>query len=228
MAIDERRGAGSETGQESPDPTDDAQLVAALRRGDEAAFVTLVDRYHATLVRLAAMYVRDRAVADEVVQETWLGVLRGIDRFEARSSLRTWLFRILTNQAKRRGAREGRSVSFSSLSQRDAEGDERAVTPESFLPAGDPDAGHWAGQLQDWKRSPEDEVLSQEVRSLVGREIEGLPPGQRMVIALRDVEGWGAAEVCGALGISETNQRVLLHRARSKVRRALDCYLGGT
>ena len=215
-------------GREPAAEDDDRRLVAALRRGDDAAFAALLDRYHAPLVRLASLYVADPAVAEEVVQETWLGVLRGIDRFEGRAAFKTWLFRILTNQAKRRGAREGRSVSFSSLSQRDAEGDERAVAPERFVPAGDPDAGHWAGQLQDWKRSPEDEVLSQEVRSLVGREIEGLPPGQRMVIALRDVEGWGAAEVCGALGISETNQRVLLHRARSKVRRALDCYLGGT
>jgi RNA polymerase sigma-70 factor (ECF subfamily) len=225
MALEER---AVRSAPDSHAVAEDHRLLEAMRNGNEGAFIALVERYQAPLARLAMVYVGDPAVAEEVVQETWIGVLRGVERFEGRAAFKTWLFRILTNQAKRRGAREGRSVSFSSLSRRDAEGDERAVAPECFLPADDPDAGHWAGQLQDWKRSPEDDVLSQEVRSLVGREIEGLPPGQRMVIALRDVEGWGAAEVCGALGISETNQRVLLHRARSKVRRALDCYLGGT
>ena len=203
-------------------------LLEALRNGDEGSFIALVERYRSPLVRLAMVYVGDPAVAEEVVQETWIGVLRGIERFEGRAAFKTWLFRILTNQAKRRGAREGRSVPFSSLADLGARGDEPAVAPECFLPAGGPDAGHWAIHLRDWRRSPEDEVLSHEVQALVRRAIEDLPPGQRVVIAMRDVEGWPAAEVCEALDISEVNQRVLLHRARAKVRRVLDRYLEGT
>ncbi len=227
MAIDERRGAPVETGRESPDPIDDARLVAALRRGDEAAFVTLVDRYHATLSRLAAMYVRDRAVADEVVQETWLGVLRGIDRFEGRASLRTWLARILINRAKSHGKCERRAVPFSSLgASDDANLAGSAIDPARFLPPGHPSAGHWASALVSWDEDPEGRLLSREAEACVEQAIAALPPNQRAVITLRDVEGWTAGEVCHALGLSETNQRQLLHRARSKVRRALEQELG--
>ena len=227
MAIDERRGAASESGQESPDPIDEARLVAALRRGDEAAFVTLVDRYHATLVRLASMYVRDRAVADEVVQETWLGVLRGIDRFEERSSLRTWMFRILTNQAKHHAVREGRTIPFAALARADADEGGPAVEPDRFLPPGHKWGGHWGAPPQRWDEMPEDCFLSGESLATIHQAIRDLSPGQREVVSLRDVEGWTAEEVCNALGLSETNQRVLLHRARSNVRRALARHFEG-
>ena len=205
----------------------DRRLVAALRRGDDAAFAALLDRYHAPLVRLASLYVADPAVAEEVIQETWLGVLRGIDRFEGRSSFKTWLCRILTNLAKRRGAREARTVPFSALSRPGADGAGPAVDPGRFLPPGDAWAGHWAGDLRDWGRLPEEALLAQEALAHVRRAIAALPPNQRLVVTMRDVEGWTAGEVCGALAISEANQRVLLHRARSGVRRALERYLEG-
>lgn len=222
-----------EGGSVQPDPATsttgkDWNLVCALRDGDEAAFAALLERYHAPLVRLAALYVPNLAVAEEVVQETWVGVLRGIDGFAGRASFKTWLCRILINQAKRRGAREGRSVPFSALVQAETEDDEAAVDPDRFLPPGHEDAGHWASQLRDWRETPEDVLLAQETRAHVQRAIADLPPGQRLVITMRDIEGWSAAEVCNALTLTETNQRVLLHRARSRVRRALECYLEGT
>jgi RNA polymerase sigma-70 factor (ECF subfamily) len=204
---------------------DDEQLLLALRRRDEQAFTTLVDRYHARLVRLASLFVANQAVAEEVAQETWIGVLQGIDRFEGRSSFRTWLFRILTNQAKRRGQREARSIPFAAFSQADVDDAEPAVAPERFLPAGDEWAGHWVSYPQNWRELPEEEFLSHETRALVQQAIDALPLNQRMVITLRDVEGFPAAEVCNALAISETYQRVLLHRARSKVRGQLEQYL---
>jgi RNA polymerase sigma-70 factor, ECF subfamily len=204
---------------------DDEQLLLALRRRDEQAFTTLVDRYHARLVRLASLFVANQAVAEEVAQETWIGVLQGIDRFEGRSSFRTWLFRILTNQAKRRGQREARSIPFAAFSQADVDDGEPAVAPERFLPAGDEWVGHWVSYPQNWRELPEEEFLSQETRALVQQAIAALPMNQRMVITLRDVEGFPSAEVCNALAISETYQRVLLHRARSKVRGQLEQYL---
>ena len=206
---------------------DDEQQLLALRRRDEQAFAALVDRYHARLVRLAGLFVADQAVAEEVAQETWIGVLQGIDRFEGRSSFRTWLFRILTNQAKRRGQREARSMPFAALSPADADDGEPAVAPERFLPAGDEWAGHWVSYPRNWRETPEERFLSQETRALVQQAIETLPPQQRLVITLRDVEGFPSAEVCNALAISGTYQRVLLHRARSKVRGQLEHYLEG-
>jgi RNA polymerase sigma-70 factor (ECF subfamily) len=200
----------------------DAQLVAALRGGDEHAFRQLVRQHHEALVRVALMYVSTRAVAEEVVQETWLAVIRGLDRFEGRSSLKTWIFRILTNIAKTRAQREGRTLPFSALERPDAV-PEPAVGPERFLP---PDharwPGHWAAKPEPW---PEERLLAGETRAVVEHAIEQLPPAQRAVISLRDVEGWSSEETCNALGLSETNQRVLLHRARSKVRQALEDYL---
>ena len=204
---------------------DDARLVEALRRGDEAAFVSLVERYHQALLRVARLYVAQPAVAEEVVQETWLGLLQGLERFEARSSLKTWLFRILTNRAKTRAGREGRSVPFSALEAAAAEPAEPAVEPERFLPADRPGAGHWASLPRRWDDVPETRLLSAETRAQLDAAIAALPPSQQLVISLRDVEGWSADEVCNALAITETNQRVLLHRARSKVRRALERYL---
>ena len=201
---------------------DDARVVKALRARDESVFEMLMREYNPSLLRVAQIYVTSRAVAEEVVQETWLGVLNGIDRFEARSSLKTWIFRILTNIAKTRAQREGRTLPFSALERPDAV-PEPAVGPERFLP---PDharwPGHWAAKPEPW---PEERLLAGETRAVVEHAIEQLPPAQRAVISLRDVEGWSSEETCNALGLSETNQRVLLHRARSKVRQALEDYL---
>ncbi len=194
---------------------DDARLVERLRARDEAAFAELVRRHNASLLRVARLFVPTAAIAEDVVQDAWLGVLRGIDRFEGRSSLKTWIFRILTNTAKTRGQREGRSIPFSALED---EGTfEPTVERERF--AG---AGHWATPPRAW---PEERLLSNETREVIESAIERLPPSQRAVITLRDVEGWSADDVRNALELSETNQRVLLHRARAKVRRALEHYL---
>jgi RNA polymerase sigma-70 factor (ECF subfamily) len=204
----------------------DLALVAALRRGDETAFAMLVERYQPAMLRIARMYVATRAVAEEVVQEAWVGVLKGLDRFEGRSSLRTWIFRILVNTAKTRGQREARSVPFSSIWMADTDG-EPAVEPDRFLPQGHPlSPGHWADLPVGWESAPEERLLSQETLAEVSRAIETLPPNQREVIRMRDVLGWPSSDVCNALDISQTNQRVLLHRARAKVRRALEGYLG--
>jgi RNA polymerase sigma-70 factor (ECF subfamily) len=204
---------------------DDAALVAALQRGDSDAFETLIDRYHAAMVRVAGLYVRDRQVAQEVVQETWLAVVEGIERFEGRSSLKTWLFRILTNRAKTRAVREGRSLPFSAVAGPDS-ADEPAVDPDRFLDPNDPQApGAWASPPRGWETLPEERLLSRETLQRIAGAIEGLPAAQREVIRLRDVEGWDAEEVAAALDITDGNQRVLLHRARSKVRQALEDYL---
>ena len=201
------------------------KLVQALRAGDEAAFEALIERYHASLVRLAMLYVSDRAIAEDVTQETWLGVLEGLPRFEGRASLKTWLFRILTNRAKTRGQRESRSIPFSAFWDPDAEPAEPAVSPERFLPDDNPvTPHHWAVKPAAWDEIPEEYFLTRETLAHVQKAIEALPPSQREVITLRDIEGWTADEVCNALEISETNQRVLLHRARARVRRTLEVY----
>ncbi len=219
--------AWAETGRPAGPPSaEDARLVASLRGGDERAFALLIDRYHASLVRLASVYVRDRAVAEEVAQETWLGVVRGIDRFQGRSSLKTWIFRILTNIAKTRGERERRTVPFTSLASFDDE-NEPSVAPERFLEASHPVwPGHWASPPTSWEEIPERRLASAETLAVIRDAIDALPPLQAQVISLRDVEGWTSEEVCDLLGLSEVNQRVLLHRARSKVRRVLEDYLG--
>ena len=210
---------------EAPDVTDpDAALLAGLRAGDEAAFEELVDRYSSSMLRVARMYVPSQAVAEEVVQETFLGVLTGIERFEGRSSLKTWLFRILVTRARTRGERERRTVPFAALAGREAEGDEPAVAAERFLAADHPSADHWAAPPERWDESPERSLQSAETLRVVRDAVEGLPPMQRLVITMRDLEGWGSDEVRNALEISETNQRVLLHRARSKVRAELEAY----
>jgi RNA polymerase sigma-70 factor (ECF subfamily) len=206
-----------------PDREDERALVAALRRGEEAAFVGLVERYGASLLRLARTFVRDRAVAEEVVQETWLAVLNGIDRFEGRSSLKTWIFQILSNRARTRAVRERRSAPFSALAG-DGEGDEPAVDADRFRPAGDRWAGHWAAAPSDWSHLPEERLLGRETLDRLYEAIQALPPRQAEVLALRDIEGWEPEEVCAALGITDGNQRILLHRARSKVRAALERY----
>ena len=204
---------------------DDPALLAALRNGEEAAFAGLIDRYGGAMLRIAMIYVPSRAIAEEVVQETWLGVLQGLNRFEQRSSIKTWIFRILTNRAKTRGGRERRSVSFSAFEDSDADAFEPAVAPERFLP---PEherwPGHWATRPQSWDNL-EQHLLAQETRAHIDAAIAALPANQRSVISLRDVEGLSTDEVCGILDISEGNQRVLLHRARSKIRAALEQYL---
>ena len=208
------------------DGEDERALPAALRDGDEAAFTGLVERHHAALTRVAMLYVRDAAVVEEVVQETWLGVLEGLHRFEGRSSLKTWMFRILTNTAKTRAARERRSVPISALGAARPEGDEPAVEPERFLDSNHSRwPGRWATPPRSWAALPEERLLAQETLARLAEAIADLAPAQREVIRLRDVEGWAPAEVCEVLGVSEGNQRVLLHRARTKVRRALERYL---
>jgi len=199
----------------------DEQILTALKRGDERAFCELVERHQSLMLRVARRYVRSPAVAEEVVQETWLGVLRGLDRFEGRAALKTWIFRILTNRALSRAEREGRTVPFSSF----ADDDEPAVDPDRFRPEGDQWPGGWKTFPPSWDGLPEERLIARETLALVGEAIAGLPERQHLVILMRDIEGWDADEVCQALAISEANQRVLLHRARSKVRRSLEAYL---
>jgi RNA polymerase sigma-70 factor (ECF subfamily) len=208
----------------SADP--DAELLARLRCGDELAFRTLVERYTALMLRVARLHVRDRQAAEEVVQETWLAVVKGLERFEGRSTLKTWLFRILTNRAKTRGEREARSIPFSALVTTDINADEPAVNPDRFQGAAERWPGGWSFPPARWETLPQERLLSQETMQRVAQAIEQLPPAQRTVIRLRDVEGWHSDEVCEMLGLSHGNQRVLLHRARSKVRSALERYLG--
>ena len=202
---------------------EDARTVAALRAGDEATFTRLVRMHHASLLRVALIYVPSRASAEDVLQETWLAVLHGLDGFEGRSSLKTWIFRILANKAKTRAERDGRTLPFSALQPERVP--EPAVAPDRFLPPEHPRwPGHWASRPAPCD-VPEEELLGKETRVRVAAAIEALPPSQRAVISLRDVEGWSAQEVGDALGLTEANQRVLLHRARAKVRRALEPYL---
>src|SRR5262245_60890011 len=203
---------------------DEERLVARLRAGDDAAFVELVERHHASMLRLAMTWVSTRDVAEEVVQDTWMGVLRGLSRFEGRSSLRTWIFRILANRARTAGQREARSVPFASLGDPGAEADGAAVDPDRFLAEG-PHAGHWAVPPRTWAPDPSDRLLSAEALTVIRRAVDALPPSQRAVITLHDAQGFPPTEICALLEISEGNQRVLLHRARSRVRAALDAYL---
>jgi RNA polymerase sigma-70 factor (ECF subfamily) len=198
----------------------DEETLVALRRGDERVFVELVQQHQDLMLRVASRYVRNRTVAEEVVQETWLGVLSGIERFEGRASLKTWIFRIVTNRAITRAQREARAVPFSSLGDEGA--DEPAVDPDRFRPAGDRWPGHWQCNPEPL---PEQRLLDRETLAMVEAAIAELPERQHSVIVMRDVEGWSAEEVCQALAISEANQRVLLHRARSKVRNCLEAYL---
>jgi len=202
--------------------TEDHELVQRLREGDESAFAELIDSYGATMVRVAQMYVRDRGTAEEVVQETWLAVLQGIDRFEGRSSLKTWIFRILSNRAKTRGQRESRTVPFSAVAAADEAAGEPSVEPERFFGRDSETPFAWAAPPVGW---PEEKVLSREALDVVRMAIDALPDAQREVIRLRDVAGWSPEEVAEALEITDGNQRVLLHRARSVVRAALEDYL---
>jgi len=204
--------------------TDDEELVRALLAGDEDAFMAVVRRYNGLMLRVALGYVRTQAVAEEVVQETWCAVLAGIDRFEGRAALKTWIMRILTNRAKTRGQREARCVPFSSLAGAEDD-DGPAVDPDRFLPADHPRyPGHWAAAAAEWSQMPDERMLAGEVRERIRAAIETLPARQQAVIALRDIEGWSPEEICDVLELSEGNQRVLLHRARSRVRTELERY----
>jgi RNA polymerase sigma-70 factor (ECF subfamily) len=205
----------------------DGELLERLRAGDEDAFMTLVDRYGPLMLRIALTHVRTRAVAEEVVQEAWLGVLQGLDRFEGRSSLKTWILRIVANRARTRGEREARSVPLSSLGP-DAGEDEPAVDPHRFLPGDHPlYPGGWAIPPRSWARLPEERLLAAETLQQVRAAIATLPARQQEVIVLRDVEGWDPEEVSAALELTAGNQRVLLHRARSRVRYELERYFDG-
>jgi RNA polymerase sigma-70 factor (ECF subfamily) len=211
----------------SSDSSEDAALVERLRKRDEASFLEIVQRHHGGLLRLAQTFVNNRAIAEEVAQETWVAVLQGIDRFEGRSSLKTWIFQILINRAKTRGVREARSINFSAMSDVDSESGYCSVDPSRFLSSDDPHhPGDWVSQPQDWDRTPEQLLLSQECWILIEQAIASLPELQKEVITLRDVQGWDNEEICVVLRITECNCRVLLHRARSRVRQALENYLG--
>jgi len=200
----------------------DRELTEALRRGDEDAFRSLVLTHGPGLRRMARLYVAEESV-DDVVQETWIVVVRSIGRFEGRSTLRTWIFGILVNIARRHAARGGRTIPFSSV----------ALADERYGGAVDPDRlnhpvlghGYWPAP-PTWPRDPQSSALAAETRQVVAAAIRDLPPAQREVMTLRDVEGWPAEEVCALLRISDVNQRTLLHRARVSVRRALEEYLG--
>ena len=216
--------AGDDAPIASPATREEVALVEALRLGDEKAFAALIDMYHSSLLRLAMSYVATREQAEDAVQETWLGVLNGIDKFEGRSSLKTWIFRILVNRAKTKGVRERRSVPFCSL-KGDGDEHEPSVDPGRFQD-GTPAAGFWSAPPESWTGIPEDRLLSGETREIVDEAIGALPDQQRAVITLRDIKGFTAQEACDLLGVTEANQRVLLHRARSKVRARLEEYLG--
>jgi RNA polymerase sigma-70 factor, ECF subfamily len=209
--------------RESP-PQDETTIVEALLRGDEHAFEWLVQQHHTTLVRLALRYVRDPAIAEEVAQETWLHVLKGLPRFQLRSSLKTWMTQILMNRARTRARRDRRSLPFTDTWLATLADGESAVDQDRFVPSdSSTNADRWASAPTPFL--PEERVLADETQAIVERAIEALPVAQREVITLRDIEGRSATEVCNTLGLTETNQRVLLHRARSRVRAALEPYL---
>ena len=189
------------------------ELIQRLRAGDEQAFVVLVRRYHDSMIRLASSFVPSRAVAEEVVQDTWMGVVRGIGNFEGRSSLRTWLFRILVNRARTAGTRERRSVAIGDA--------EPAVDPSRF-----DEAGAWQSPPEQWVEEADDRLRSGKLAGRVRSVIEELPARQREVVTLRDVEGLSSDEVCHVLEITDGNQRVLLHRGRSRVRQVLETEFG--
>ena len=202
---------------------DDSELVPRLRSGDSEAFRSLVTTYHPKMIRVAQTYVRSRAVAEEVVQDTWVAVMKGIDGFEGRASLKTWMFRVLANQARARGEREHRTIPMSSLMS-ELDDEQPSVAVERF--AGPAGRGMWAQPPERWSDQPEARTMSGATFAIVASTVQKLPENQQRVFVLRDMEGWSSAEVREALEISEVNQRVLLHRARSKVRAALEAEMG--
>lgn len=213
---------GEETTPTAPADADEARLVERLVAGEEHAFAALVSKLGPGMLRLASSLLRDRGAAEEVVQETWVAALEGLASFERRSSLKTWLFRILVNRAKTRRARDARTVSLPSMDE----------PPEEDAPAVDPARfgadGHWSAPPVAWPgNTPERLVLLAESRAAISEALALLPERQRSVVVLRDVEGWSSEEVRAALDLTEANQRVLLHRGRSRMRAALEAYLSG-
>jgi RNA polymerase sigma-70 factor (ECF subfamily) len=200
----------------------DEHVVAALRAGDEQAFRDLFARSYPMMKRIARGYVSSDAVAEEVVQETWTAVLTGLDRFQGRSALGTWIFSILTNQAKSHGAREGRALPLSAVGREGEE--EPAVTPDRFQTDDDAWPGHWATPPRPWQK-PERRLLALEAREHLKQALAELPERQRVIVGLRDIEGFSAEEVCTLLEVTQENQRVLLHRGRSRLRATLEEYL---
>lgn len=198
---------------------EDARVVRRLRAGDEAAFEQLVQRHHGEMFALARTFTKNHAIAEEVVQETWLAVLTSIDRFEGRAALKTWIFRILANTAMTRAGREARITPYASL--------EEVSNGPSVDPARFSASGHWTAMPNSWDRIPESGLLGRETIDVVRRAIEELPPRQAQVIAMRDIAGFTAEEVATELGVSTGNQRILLHRARSHVRAALERHIDG-
>jgi RNA polymerase sigma-70 factor (ECF subfamily) len=196
-----------------PAPDSDEDLLRRLRAGDERAFVVLVERYNDPMLRVAGSYVPSHAVAEEVVQDTWLAVLRGIDRFEGRSSVRTWLFTILVNRARSTGVREHRTIPVADAGP--------VVDASRFGPS-----GAWAEPPERWIEEAESRMAAGKLAALLKSAIDGLPGRQRDVVLLRDVEGMSSVEVCEVLAITEANQRVLLHRGRGKLRQVLESELG--
>jgi RNA polymerase sigma-70 factor (ECF subfamily) len=203
----------------------EGQLLARLRQGNESAFDQLVNQHHGALIRMARGYVADRGVAEEVVQDTWMAVIEGLNRFEGRSSLRTWIFGIMIHKAKDRGAREKRHTTFSAFESYDDDNEE-AVDPSRFQHSGEW-AGHWAFPPHPWDdQTPEKLLASQQAVNAMNRAIEALPLTLKEVLILRDVEGVESKEICELLEITETNLYVRLHRARERVRAAVEIYLG--
>jgi RNA polymerase sigma-70 factor, ECF subfamily len=200
----------------------DEQTLAALRAGDERTFRELFARSYPMMKRVARAYVASDAVAEEIVQETWVAIVTGLDRFEGRSALGTWIFSILSNQAKTHSARERRSVPFSCATPGDAE--EPAVDPDRFQKDDEAWPGHWATPPRPWQK-PERRLLSLEARDRLKAALAQLPERQRLIVGLRDIEGLSAEEVCKLLDLSQENQRVLLHRGRSRLRAVLEEYL---
>jgi RNA polymerase sigma-70 factor, ECF subfamily len=206
----------------APAALSDEQTVAALRAGDERTFRDLFARSYAMMKRVARTYVASDAVAEEVVQETWIAVVAGIERFEGRSALGTWIFSILTNQAKSHSTREKRAVPFSSIAPSDA--NEPTVDPDRFQKDDEAWPGHWATPPRPWQK-PERRLLSLEARERLKAALAQLPERQRLIVGLRDIEGRSGEEVCECLGLSQENQRVLLHRGRSRLRAVLEEYV---
>jgi RNA polymerase sigma-70 factor (ECF subfamily) len=207
---------------------DETALVEALRQGDRDAFATLVDANSPWMMRIALSHVSTRASAEDAVQEAWLRCLNGLDGFEGRSALKSWLFVIVTNCARRRAERDSRSVPFSELARREAERSEPEALEGRFFDDSHPRwPGGWTSFNRSWESLPEQRLLAGEVSERIESAAARLPEGQRAVFLLRDVEGWGSEEVCNALGISGSNQRVLLHRARHTIRAVLEDYLEG-
>lgn len=207
---------------------DDEQVIAGLQRKEEAAFQFLINHYHASLVRVAMLYLPDAAAAEEIAQETWLKVLEGIDRFEKRSTLKTWIFAILSNLAKSRGKREGRCIPFSELNLQEEGDGEPSVPANFFSPASDPEfPGHWLVPPAGWDGTPEDHLLSQELKNYMFNALSNLTENQRAIITLHDLEGISSEEICNIFNISETYQRVLLHRGRARIRQAVENYFNG-